>query len=197
MTETATARATPRLVRTFAFLLALAVSALADADESVWAALQKGGHVVLIRHALTTPGAGDPPGFKLDDCRTQRNLNDDGRAHARRVGAAIRARNVPIDDVLTSPWCRCIETAELVFGTKGRTFAPLSNLFGRPENRDKQVAALRTTVGDWRGRGNLVLVSHGSTIVALTGVSPATTEMVVVRPAGAGKFDVIGRLGVD
>jgi broad specificity phosphatase PhoE len=183
----------------FALLAMVATLATprAHADEAAtWAALQRGGHVVLVRHAITTPGVGDPPGFRLDDCGTQRNLTDEGRAHARRVGAALRARRVDIDKVLSSPWCRCIETAELAFGTKGEASTPLSNLFGRPENRDRQVADLRPLVGNWRGRGNLALVSHGSTIVALTGVSTDTAEMVVVRPEGGGRFAVVGRLRV-
>lgn len=179
------------------FLLFAATVPAARADEAAWSALQRGGHVVLIRHAITTPGVGDPPGFRLDDCRTQRNLTDEGRAHAKRVGAEVRARKVAVDKVMSSPWCRCIETAEFAFGAKPETSTPLSNLFGRPENRDRQVADLRRLAGDWRGKGNLVLVSHGSTIVALTGVSPDTAEMIVVKPEGSGKFSVVGRLSVN
>jgi broad specificity phosphatase PhoE len=96
---------------------------------------------------------------------------------------------------LSSPWCRCVETARLAFGAP-ETSTPLSNLFGRPENREPQVAELRRIVGAWRGRGNLVLVSHGSTISALTGVPPATAEMVVVKPEGGEAFSVVGRLSV-
>ena len=165
----------------------------ARADDAVWAALQRGAHVVLLRHAITTPGVGDPPGFKLDDCKTQRNLTDEGRADARKLGAALRTHNVDIDRVLSSPWCRCIETAQLAFGRTPETSAALANLFGQ-ENREPQVAELRKLVSGFNGRGNLVLVSHGSTIVALTGVSPQPAEMVVVKPDGSGNFSVVGRL---
>jgi broad specificity phosphatase PhoE len=72
--------------------------------------------------------------------------------------------------VLSSPWCRCIETARLAFDRTPETSVSLSNLFGRPDNRDKQVAELRKLVSEFRGRGNLILVSHGSTIVALPGL---------------------------
>jgi phosphohistidine phosphatase SixA len=165
----------------------------ARADDAVWASLQRGGHVILLRHAVTTPGVGDPPGFKLDDCRTQRNLTDEGRADARKLGDALRTHNVHIDRVLSSPWCRCIETAQLAFGSKPETSAALANLFGE-QNREPQIAEMRKLVSGFNGRGNLMLVSHGSTIVALTGVSPQPAEMVVVKPDGSGNFSVVGRL---
>ncbi len=178
-------------------LALLAVLALpAQADESLWALLKGGGQVVLIRHTITTPGMGDPPGFRLDDCATQRNLTDEGRGHAKRIGEAWRAKGIPVERVLSSPWCRCVETAKLAFG-KSEISVPLSNLFGRPENQAKQVEQMKTLAGTRPKKGNLVLVSHGSTIVALTGVSPGTGEMVVVTPQGGGKFAVAGRLGVD
>ena len=176
-------------------LLALAASRPAVADEPVWAVLAGGGQVVLIRHAITTPGVGDPPGMRLDDCDTQRNLTDEGRRHARRVGEAVRAHGVPIDRVLSSPWCRCLETARLAFGS-AETWAPLANLFGRPEHRDEQVRHLQAIAAERRRGGNLVLVTHGSTIAALTGINPDTAEMVVLTPQGAGRFAVAGRLTV-
>lgn len=170
------------------------VAAPSCANGEPWKLLEAGGQVVLMRHAITTPGSGDPPGMRLDDCSTQRNLSDDGRRDARVVGDAIRARRIAVDRVLTSPWCRCIETARLAFGDGAGISRALDNLFGRPENRAQQVEALRTLASDWRGRGNLVLVSHGSTILALTGISLGTAEMVIVTPQASGKFTVAGRL---
>jgi broad specificity phosphatase PhoE len=163
------------------------------ASEDLWALLGKGGQVVLIRHAITTPGTGDPPGMQLDDCSTQRNLTDAGRADARRIGEAFGARGIRVDRVLSSPWCRCLETARLAFAT-AEPWQPLGNLFGRTENRDAQVREMRAVVGAPRNGGNLVLVSHGSTIQALTGVYLGTAEMVVVTPQGDGRFTVAGRL---
>jgi broad specificity phosphatase PhoE len=95
--------------------------------------------------------------------------------------------------VLSSPWCRCLETARLAFGS-AEPWPPLSNLFGRSDNRDEQVRRMRALAGERRTGGNLVLVSHGSTISALTGVHLATAEMVVVTPQGGGRFTVAGRL---
>jgi phosphohistidine phosphatase SixA len=175
-------------------LALLSLPSPALADETLWSLLEKGGQVVLMRHAVTTPGVGDPPGFRLDHCSTQRNLTDDGRRDARHVGAAFRARGVVVENVLSSPWCRCVETANLAFG-KAEVSTALSNLFTHPENRDQQVREMRELIAAPRV-GNRVLVSHGSTIAALTGVSLDTAEMLVVTPQGGGQFVVNGRLSV-
>ena len=140
-------------------LAALLLLALipARADEALWKLAQGGGQVLFVRHAETTPGVGDPPGFKLEDCATQRNLSEEGRRQSQRLGEALRARKLPVDEVLSSPWCRCIDTARLAFG-RSRNWEPLSNLFGRQEAAAAQVRALRARIGAWRGKGNLVLV---------------------------------------
>jgi broad specificity phosphatase PhoE len=164
-----------------------------EASEELWGLLKGGGRAVLIRHAITTPGVGDPPGMRLDDCATQRNLTDAGRQHARRLGEAFRARAIPVERVLSSPWCRCIETAQLAFG-RSESWEPLANLFGRPERQAGQVAQMRALVSERLTGATLVLVSHGSTISALTGVSPDPAEMVIVTPQGDGRFTVAGRL---
>lgn len=177
-------------------LLALLAVPAVRADEALWSLLKGGGQVVLMRHALTTPGVGDPEGMVLADCATQRNLSDEGRAQARQLGEAIRARGVPVAQVVSSPWCRCLETARLAFGQEPKTSAALSNLFGRGDPQGRQVAQLRALASRKPAGGNLVLVSHGSTILALTGVSPGTGEMVIVTPQGGGKFTVAGRLAV-
>jgi broad specificity phosphatase PhoE len=180
------------VVRLLAFLL-LVLSQDAFADEALWKSLRAGTHVVLVRHAVTTPGSGDPPGMRLEACGTQRNLTDAGRAHARRIGEAFKERGIPVARVLSSPWCRCLETARLAFGEPEISRA-LDNLFGRRENEEAQVRELRALVAAWKGPGNLVLVTHGSTIHALTGVSPGTGELVVLAPKSG--FAPAGRLEV-
>jgi broad specificity phosphatase PhoE len=182
------------VLRSMVFSTLLAAS-IGHASDEAWRRIDAGGRVILMRHAVTTPGVGDPSGMRLDDCATQRNLTDQGRAHARAIGAAFRSRSLKPERVLSSPWCRCIETAQLAFGGS-QTEAALSNLFGRSENRDRQVEALRAVIAAHRSSGNLVLVTHGSTIVALTGVSPDFGELVVVAPQPGGKFVVEGRLTV-
>ena len=177
-------------------LAAWLAPAMAHADEAVWRLLQGGGQVVLIRHALTTPGVGDPEGMTLSDCTTQRNLSDEGRVQARTLGDALRARGVRVGEVLSSPWCRCIETSKLVLGRAPVIEPALGTLFGRAERSDAQVTALRPRVARRPAEGNTVMFSHGSTILALTGVSPDTSEMVVLTPSGGGQFSVAGRLRV-
>src|SRR6476660_323818 len=105
----------PRRIATVLLMLAaLALSpifapTLAVADErDAWAALVKGGHVALVRHGSAPPGYGDPPGFKIDDCATQRNLDEKGRAQARVLGEAFRQHGVRAEKILSSPWCRCL-----------------------------------------------------------------------------------------
>src|SRR5262249_60740250 len=122
--------------------LVLGAPAAAVADDAVWELLRGGAQIVLMRHRITTPGVGDPAGFRLDDCATQRNLTDGGREDARRVGAAFRQRAIPVGRVLSSPWCRCLEASRLAFG-KAEPWAPLSNLFDNPANEAQQMRALR------------------------------------------------------
>ena len=169
---------------------------LANADEKIWDLLRQGGQVVAIRHTQTTSGFGDPPEFKLDDCATQRNLNDQGRAQARKMGAAFREKGVPIAAVISSPWCRCLETARLAFG-EAESWSALSNLYGRPQNEAHQSRAMRGRISGFSGPGNLVLVSHGVTIRAATGTYLGMGEFVVLTPRGSGRFDVVGTITVD
>jgi hypothetical protein len=91
-----------------AISLIIAPGVAADDSKDAWAALVKGGHVVLIRHGNAPPGYGDPPGFKIDDCTTQRNLDEQGREEARALGGAFRNHGVRVDRILSSPVCRCL-----------------------------------------------------------------------------------------
>jgi broad specificity phosphatase PhoE len=182
-------------VKLVALLALVLVLPAANADEPLWNLLERGGQVLFLRHALTTPGVGDPPEFRLADCNTQRNLSEEGRIQARQIGEALQRRKVTAQEVLASPWCRCIETARLALGGS-RIWEPLSNLFGRQEAAADQVKALRARIGAWRGNGNLVLVSHGSTAFALTGAQPAMGEMLVLTPVGPDAFKLAGRLAV-
>jgi phosphohistidine phosphatase SixA len=172
---------------------ALAVPTAAADSETLWALLREGGQVVVIRHASTDPGVGDPPGFRLDDCATQRNLSAAGREEARRIGEAFRARGIPVDQVLSSRWCRCMETARLAFG-RVEPWQPLDSVFGDRSREPQQTRAVRARVSEPPAAGNLILVSHGVNIAALTRVYPAQGEMVVLTPQGNGGFRVAGRL---
>lgn len=176
-----------------AFLLLIAP---ANADEAGLKALKAGGHVMMIRHGLTTPGSGDPLGFKLEDCATQRNLVEEGRAESRKLGALLRGHEIKIDRVLSSEWCRCLETAELIGMGKVERETALNNLYGRPQNRAKQVDAMRALIAGWKGTGNLLLSTHGANMGALMGINPETAAGVVLKPEPATEqgFRVVGRI---
>jgi len=173
--------------------LVLAVPSSVAADETLWELMRGGGQVILMRHAVTTAGVGDPAGFRLDDCSTQRNLTDAGREDARRVGAMFRTRGILLGRVLSSPWCRCLETARLAFGA-AEAWDALSNLFDNRPREAQQLRALREIAGRRPDVGNVVLVTHGSVVLSLTGIQPAPAELVVLTPDGSGRFKVAGRL---
>ncbi len=180
-----------RLVSVLALFL-LAPTGVA-ADEALWTLLRGGGQVVLMRHATTTPGVGDPPVFKLADCSTQRNLTEAGRDEARRVGAAFRSRGIPVGRVLSSHWCRCLETARLAFG-RVEPWEPLDSVFEERAREPERTRAVRGLAGERPATGNLVLVTHGANILALTGVNPVPGEFVTLVPETGGRFRVVGRL---
>lgn len=183
-------------MRTGFLLLALLPGARAAlAADTVWDALRAGGAVVLLRHAQTTPGVGDPPGFRLEDCATQRNLSDAGRAQARRLGDAFRARGIVVTQVLSSGWCRCLETAKLAFGQVER-WPAVDSFFEAPVGEPAQSAAVRKRVSEHHGSNPLILVTHQVNITALTGLAPAQGEMVVLRPVPGKGFTIVGRAQV-
>jgi phosphohistidine phosphatase SixA len=163
------------------------------ADDALWSLLARGGQVVMVRHA-TAPGTGDPPSFRIEDCSTQRNLSDEGRDEARRLGAAFRARGVAVGRVLSSRWCRCLETARLAFGG-AEPWPALDSLYRDPDQEAARTREVRALVTRPFAGGNLVLVTHSFNIRALTGLSPASGEAVVLTPLGDGTFRVAGRVG--
>jgi phosphohistidine phosphatase SixA len=180
-------RLLPRLL--LAVMLFASLPAQAD-EAAAWAALREGGNVILMRHATTVPGVGDPPGFRLDDCSTQRLLSEAGRDQAKAIGAALRERDVEAGRILTSAWCRCVDTAELMDLGPVEVFEPLNSFFRQGDVADKQTDSVRKLIGDWKGPGTLVLVTHQVNVTALTGIFPASGEMVVIDP----KVQSIGRI---
>lgn len=174
-----------------AVLALLTAPAAAFAADEPWPALTD-GTIVLFRHA-DAPGVGDPPGFVLGDCRTQRNLGEAGRAQAQRIGAAFRSRGVKVGAVLSSQWCRTRDTAELAFPGQVRDDARFNSFFGERTREPAQTAAALAELARWRGPGVLVVVTHQVNVSALTGVAPASGEGVVLRPQGEG-VAVLGRI---
>ncbi len=166
----------------------------AGADTRAWQHLATGG-IVLFRHA-NAPGVGDPPGMRLDDCATQRNLDAAGRDQARAIGREFAARGILVGRVLTSRWCRAVDTAELAFPGRPVREPAFDSFFDRREERQRQTVAALRILDEWRGPGALVVVTHQVNIAALTGVSPASAEGVVVV-AAAGELRSVGRMRID
>ena len=130
-----------------------------NASDQAWNIAQEGNKIILIRHSLA-PGGGDPPGFKIKDCKTQRNLNKKGINQSKKIGKLFKKNKVPVDQVFSSQWCRCIDTAKYAFGDY-KIFTALNSTFQTPYNKNegKQLKDLYNFIRNWNGKGkNLVLI---------------------------------------
>ncbi|AMX93326.1 histidine phosphatase family protein [Mesorhizobium sp. M7A.F.Ca.US.014.04.1.1] len=180
------------MIRFALALFLLVVPSVAHATDAGWALLRDGGHVVLLRHAMVT-GTTDPANFDIDSCATQMNLSARGKQQASKIGALFAARAAPIERVLSSRYCRCLDTARIAFETDPELFAPLDLLKGDETQKAAQIAAILKEIRVYSGSDNLVMVTHLEDIVALTGISPREGEAVVVEPQGDG-LRVLGRV---
>lgn len=181
------------------FLAALAACAapVAGAATSPWPMLQRGGYVILMRHAATVPGIGDPPGFKLSICSTQRNLSQAGRADATRIGAAFRKHGVPLGPVLSSRWCRCVDTARLAFGRVEPSEMVDSMFQDEDAARERKLAQLRTYLAQYKDPGNLVLVTHDVNIRALVGKYVEQGDVVIATRSPDGALRIEATVPVE
>jgi broad specificity phosphatase PhoE len=167
----------------------------AQATEAVWAALRAPGSVVVLRHSYA-PGGFDPPDARLDDCSTQRNLDENGRAQARRIGEAFRRHGIAVGAVLSSPRCRCLDTGRLAFG-RVESWGPLQGALNDAELRRRQVAEIKARIAAHQTDPPLVLVTHGSVVTDLTGLSIQMGAFVVLARVVDGAHAVAGQLYVD
>jgi phosphohistidine phosphatase SixA len=143
--------------------------------------LSGGGYVLMMRHGDTEAGQGDPPEFKLEDCKTQRNLSAEGKAQLKKVAEAIKASGIRIDEVASSEWCRCKETADLVFG-QHTTWSALNSFFSNIKRSEaQQTAELKSVLPYLKAPKNSVWVTHQVNITALTGFVPNAAEILAVR----------------
>ena len=195
-----------RFTRRAALARAAAGSGLAFAALQAWAVqdasaetlLRQGGVVAVFRHALA-PGTFDPPGFRLGDCDTQRNLNDEGRAQARRIGAWFNERQLQPDRVLSSPWCRCIDSATLAFGAP-QVWAALGSPLGYPETTGAaHLRELRQALSAASARSGRfeVWFTHMFVQSALASDSTRSGEALILRARRSAKPEVLARLSVS
>ena len=171
------------------------VASCAEASDPIWEALRAPGSVVVVRHSYA-PGTFDPPTARLEDCSTQRNLDESGRAQARRIGAAFRAHGIAVGTVWSSPRCRCLDTARLAFG-KAERFDALQGALRDEARRQRQLVEIRKVIAEHRDGPPLVLVTHGSVVSDLTGLDVRMGAFVVLRRTPDGQHTVVGHLYVE
>ena len=165
----------------FLFILCLLLNFQNLVAIDLWAEAKEGDKIILIRHAVA-PGGGDPSGFKINDCKTQRNLNKAGIEQSKAIGKLFKKNKIPVDKVLSSQWCRCKDTAKYAFGDY-KEFSALNSTFQPPhdKNAKRQLKELKNYINNWKGEGdNLILVTHYVIITALTDVAPRSGEIVII-----------------
>jgi phosphohistidine phosphatase SixA len=179
-----------KLVLLFFFLLCHNFS---YANSEVITALQEGGKLVFIRHALA-PGGGDPKDLNLNDCLTQRNLDSTGISQARKIGQFFKDNNIQIDQVFSSEWCRTKDTAKNAF-TNYKTLSALNSFFSSKfaKNREKQMRDLKNFINQWNSKKNIVFVTHYVVILEALNTTASSGEIIVADK----NYKVIGTIEIN
>ncbi len=175
-------------------LVVLSTEQSLAAEDPLWTLLKKGGYVILMRNSAVDEGLGDPKGYKVEDCASQLNLTDKGRAEAKKIGAEFKKRKIPIKQVLTSQFCRTKETAALAFG-KADVWEALNSFYDKPMRKSEQTRLLHQRMENAPKDGsNLVLVTHGYNITSATGLNPDPGDMLIIEPVVKVGYRVVGEL---
>lgn len=155
-------------------------------------ALRRGGFIIYFRHVATDRTQTDTDTQNLDNCQTQRNLNEQGRADAQAIGEAFQALAIPVGQVLSSGFCRARDTAQIAFGR----FEITSDLTGfRSDLREQRIAALQRLLSTPPQAGaNTLLVAHGFNIQNTAGISIAEGEAAIFAPLEEGKSALVARV---
>ena len=155
--------------------------------------LKEGKKIIFVRHALA-PGNGDPNNFNINDCSTQRNLNEEGRAQSEKIGNFFKNKNIKIHKVLSSEWCRCKETAKIAFGNY-QTFNALNSFYDArfAKNKSKQIKDLKDYIDNWENDSNLIIVTHYVVISALINRVSSSGEMIITDK----KLNILGNLEIN
>ena len=167
----------------FKFLLVIFItfplSIKADLNEELEKELKQGGKLIFIRHAYA-PGGGDPDNFDINDCNTQRNLNDQGKKQAIKIKKFFIQNKIKIDRVISSEWCRCKDTASLAF-QNFETKSFLNSFFSSEfsHNRENQVIEFQKFLKNWDQKKNLIFVTHYVVISEILNYAPASGEIVI------------------
>ena len=169
-----------RLIKiTILLLISFNVSFKVISANDLQNILRDNGKIIFIRHAYA-PGGGDPDGFDIANCASQRNLNSEGIAQSKRIGKFFEENDIIIDKVLSSEWCRCKETAKYAFNNY-ETKSFLNSFFSQKfaHNKDKQIKELKEYIKKWNGKNNLILVTHYVVILEILNLSVTSGEIIV------------------
>jgi hypothetical protein len=177
----------------FGFMALAVMNVHADQGDLI-KLMKSGGHILMIRHAYA-PGTADPANFKIGDCATQRNIDDRGRSQARAIGDWLRSKGIKTAKVYSSQWCRCQETATLLGLGPVAELPALNSFYGRPQNREPNIKALRSFIATLPAEGELIIfVTHFVTILEIAGEGVSPGEGVVLKLKEGGAYDVLGSL---
>ncbi|MCU0569294.1 MAG: histidine phosphatase family protein [Oculatellaceae cyanobacterium Prado106] len=192
-TESPTSTQSPTLTESAGTTQANPDAAVAAGD--IWSQLRQGtGYVLLFRHAVA-PGTGDPPSFQLEDCATQRNLSEEGRQQAVRMGEVLRSQNIPISRVLSSQWCRCLDTARLMNVGEVEAFPMLNSFFQDRSRESPQTEQLRQFILENRDNaGVVVMVTHQVNMTAISGIVPESGAAIVMWAVSADQVEFVEQL---
>ena len=169
---------TRKLLTYIVFMILLLVTEVTARSEIVTIKKSISANIIFLRHALA-PGVGDPLAFIKEDCSTQRNLNNEGRLQARLIGDYLRQSNIKFSEILTSEWCRCIDTAKELDIGKWKTFSGLNSFFQGHEKKYLVVNKLRKKIKSLKSSDFVLFVTHQVVITEITGEVPRSGEMVL------------------
>ena len=149
------------------------------ANDEVIESLKEGNKLIFIRHALA-PGNGDPENFELQNCSTQRNLDDIGIQQSKRIGLIFKKNKIKIDKIYSSEWCRCKDTAKYAFNDF-KTFDALNSFYDIrfAANEDKQIKDFYEFIDNIDSKNNIVFVTHYVVIGSILNIGTSSGEIVV------------------
>ena len=179
-----------KIISLLFIFISLVFSNQAFSNDDLIQSLKEGGKIIFIRHAYA-PGGGDPDNFDVNDCSTQRNLNNEGISQSKLIGEFFVKNKIQIDQVLSSEWCRCKDTAKYAF-KNFKTFNALNSFFSSKfaQNEDKQIKDLKNFIQNWKSEKNLVLVTHYVVISSMLNIAVGSGEIVITN----NDYDVIGTI---
>ena len=175
---------------TILFIGVLNFTNQASSDDKILKSLKEGKKLIFIRHAIA-PGNGDPNNFDINDCSTQRNLDEKGIEESEKIGLFFKNNKIKIDKVLSSQWCRCKDTAKYAF-KNFETFNALNSFYDEKfaANEAKQIKDLKNYIKNWNSDKNLVLVTHFVVISSILNTGSSSGEIIISDK----KFNIIGSI---